>query len=388
MNNFTFHNPTRIYFGKGQFQQLGEAVPQTGSTLILYGGGSIKRNGVYDQVKRALGDRTVLEFGGIEPNPTYETLMQAVTLARSRGVTFLLAVGGGSVLDGTKFVAAAIPFAGDPWDLLSKKVKPEQALPLGAVLTLPATGSEMNPVAVISRTSTREKLPLSSPLLYPRFSILDPETTFSLPPRQVANGIVDAFTHVVEQYLTYPAEAPLQDRMAESILQTLIEIGPQTLADPTDYDARATLVWCSTMALNGIIGCGVPHDWATHRIGHELTALYGIDHARTLAVILPSLWHIQRDGKHAKLLQYAGRVWGLSDGDEDTRIDAAIAKTAAFFEQLGIPSRLAAYGDVAPDTPATVAERLEDRDFIPLGERLDITAERVQAILSLSLTPA
>ncbi len=386
MKNFAFHNPTKIYFGQGQLAKLDEAVPRDGVILMLYGGGSIKRNGVYDQVRQALGARAVLEYGGIEANPTYETLMPAVERARRDGVTFLLSVGGGSVLDGVKFVAAAIPFDGEPWDIVAKGAKLERAVPLGAVLTLPATGSEMNSYSVISRTSTQEKLSFGSPHVYPRFSILDPETTFSLPPRQVANGIVDAFAHVVEQYLTYPANAPLHDRLAEGILLTLIEIGPKTLADPTDYDSRAALMWCATMALNGIIGSGVPHDWATHGIGHELTVLYGLDHARTLAVVLPSLWHFQRDGKRAKLLQYAERIWGLTDGDEDARIDAAIAKTAAFFEHLGVPSRLAAYPHVAPDTPATVAARLADREAFPLGERLDITAERVREILTHSLS--
>lgn len=385
MDNFTYHNPTKLYFGRGQIARLDEAVPRDGTTLLLYGGGSIKRNGVYDQVRAALGDRAVLEFGGIEPNPTYETLMKAVELARREHVTFLLAVGGGSVLDGTKFVAAAIPFEGEPWDLLARGAKPKSAVPLGDVLTLPATGSEMNAYAVISRTSTRQKLSFGSKHVFPRFSILDPETTFSLPERQVANGVVDAFVHVMEQYLTYPAGALLQDRMAESILQTLVEIGPKTLAHPHDYDLRATFMWSATMALNGIIGVGVPQDWATHGIGHELTALYGIDHARTLAVVLPSLMHVQREGKRARLLQYAARVWQLTEGDEDARIDGAIEKTAAFFEQMGLPSRLSAYAGVAPDTPDTVARRLAERKAVPMGERNDLTAERVRAILARSL---
>lgn len=386
MNNFTYHNPTKIYFGKGQIAKLDAAVPHDGKVLLLYGGGSIKRNGIYEQVRAALGDRNVVEFGGIEPNPLYETLMQAVDLARREGVTFLLAVGGGSVIDGTKFVAAAVPFHGEPWDILARGRKPERALPLGTVLTIPAAGSEMNASAVISRRSTREKLSFGSALVYPQFSILDPEATFSLPPRQVANGIVDAFVHVLEQYLTYPAEAPLQDRMAESILQTLIEVGPRTLANPTDYDSRATFLWCTTAALNGFIGVGVPQDWATHSIGHELTALYGIDHARTLAVVIPSLMRVQQEGKRAKLLQYAARVWGLTEGDEAVRISGAIEKTAAFFESLGVPSRLSAYPDVAADTPDTVAQRLADRKAVPMGERRDLTADRVREILSLSLT--
>jgi len=388
MDNFIYHNPTKLYFGKGEIKKLDEAVPKTGTVLLLYGGGSIMKNGVYEQARAALGSRTVLDFGGIEANPTYETLMKAVALGREEQVEFLLAVGGGSVLDGTKFVAAALPFEGEPWDIVTGRKHPKSAVPLGAVLTLPATGSEMNPSSVISRKATQEKLGFGSNHVFPRFSILDPETTMSLPPRQVANGIVDAFVHVVEQYLTYPAAAPLQDRMAEAILLTLIETGPKTMADPQDYDHRATLCWCATMALNGLLSCGVPGDWATHRIGHELTALYDIDHARTLAVVLPSLWHLQRTTKQAKLLQYAERVWGLTEGDEQARIDEAIRKTATFFESLGVPSRLADYPEVVTDTPATVAARLAGRNFLPLGEQKDITAARVTAILAHSLTVA
>jgi NADP-dependent alcohol dehydrogenase len=385
MKNFTYHNPTKIYFGKGQIAELDRAVPGEGTVLLLFGGGSIRRNGVYEQARKALGDRRVIEFGGIEANPTYETLMKAVALARRENAQFLLSVGGGSVLDGTKFVAAAIPFEGEPWDILEKKSAPKSATPLGAVLTLPATGSEMNGTAVISRTSTRQKLAFSSSKTYPVFSILDPETTYSLPPRQVANGIVDTFVHVVEQYLTHPADAPLQDRMAEGILLTLIEIGPRVMSVPDDYESRATFMWSATMALNGLIGLGVPQDWATHNIGHELTALYGIDHARTLAAILPSLLDVQRAVKREKLLQYADRVWDIPGGDPEMRIDAAIQKTAAFFEVLGVPSRLTAYPDVAPNTPEVVARRLSSRGGLPLGERRDITAERVERILAGSL---
>ena len=388
MNNFTFHNPTKIYFGRGQIAKLDEAVPQEGTTLLLYGGGSIKRNGVYEQVRAALGSRDVVEFGGVEPNPTYETLMEAVALARREDAAFLLSVGGGSVLDGTKFVAAAVPLDGEPWDILTGARKPERAVPLGAVLTLPATGSEANANAVVSRRSTQEKLGFSSRHVYPRFSVLDPETTFSLPERQVANGIADAFVHVMEQYMTYPAGAPLQDRLAESILQTLVEVAPKTLAEPANYEHRATFMWSATMALNGLIGLGVPQDWATHGIGHELTALYGIDHARTLAVVLPALLAEQREGKRDKLLQYGARVWGLTEGDEDARIDGAVEKTAAFFESLGIPSRLAAYAEASPDTPALVADRLAARGAVPLGERRDLSAERVRRILARSMEAA
>ena len=355
---------------------------------MTYGGGSILRNGVMEQVRAALEGRAALEFGGIEANPVYETLMKAVEVVRREGVDFLLAVNGGSVLDGTKFIAAAARFAGEPWDIPAKGAPVAAAVPLGAVLTLPATGSEMNSFAVVSRVSTGEKLPFSSPLVYPRFSIVDPETTFSLPPRQVGNGIVDAFAHVLEQYLTFPAAAPLQDRWAESILTTLIEEGPKTLADPRNYDARANLCWCATMALNGLIGSGVPQDWSTHMIGHELTALCGLDHAQTLAVVFPGTLAARRESKRAKLLQYAERVWGLGGGeggeDQAGRIDQAIAMTRAFFESVGVKTRLSDY-QVAPEVVSSVSRRLAERGWTALGERQDVSPRQVEEILSYSL---
>ncbi|MFZ9682782.1 MAG: iron-containing alcohol dehydrogenase, partial [Cephaloticoccus sp.] len=364
MENFTFHNPTRICFGRGQIAALDQELPADARVLMLAGGGSIRQNGVYDQVVAALGSRPVFEFFGVEANPDFDTLMRAVELGRKEKVTWILPVGGGSVLDGAKLVAAAIHYAGDAWDIPSKQLRElPQALPIGAVLTLPATGSESNGAAVISRRATKEKLAFISPDVYPRFSILDPETTFSLPPRQIANGIGDAFCHVIEQYLTYPADAAIQDRFAEGVLRTLIEVGPRTLAHPTDYTARSNLVWAATCALNGWIGVGVPQDWATHMIGHELTALHDIDHARTLAIVLPSLMQVQRATKRAKLLQYAESVWDLREGTEDERIDAAIARTRDFYESIGIKTKLADYA-VAADTAAEVARRLRDRGLV------------------------
>ena len=385
MLNFEYWNPTKILFGKGQIASISREIPAGTKVLMTYGGGSIRANGVYDQVKAALGHCAVVEFGGIQPNPEYRTLMEAVKLARAEKAGFLLAVGGGSVLDGTKFIAAAIPFDGEPWDIVQKHAEVKSAVPLGSVLTLPATGSEANPFAVISRSETGEKLAFSSPHVYPKFSVLDPETTFSLPTRQIANGIVDAYVHTLEQYLTFPAHAELNDRFAESILQTLIEIGPKTLANPRDYDARATFVWTATMALNGLIGCGVPQDWATHMIGHELTALYGIDHARTLAVVAPHLYRVLRRDKAAKLLQYGERVWGIRDGAEEDRIEAAIRRTEEFFESLGVPTRLSRYEGVRPETPREVAERLKQRGMEKLGERGAVAPAVVEEILSRSL---
>ncbi len=384
MFDFTFHNPTKILFGKNAIERIGEEIPADARILMTYGGGSIKRNGVYERVREALKGRQVTEFGGIEPNPRYETLMPAVDLVRRGKIDFLLAVGGGSVLDGTKFIAAAVPFEGDPWDILEKRAKVHKALPIGAVLTLPGTGSEMNGNAVITRWEKKAKLAFYSPLVYPRFAALDPQTTFSLPPRQTANGIVDAFVHVMEQYLTYPVNAPLQDRMAEAILLTLIEQAPKVLENPTDYDTRANIMWCATMALNGIIGVGVPQDWATHAIGHEITALYDIDHARTLAIVLPGVMEVKRREKREKLLQYAERVWGIREGDEDSRIDEAIERTREFFESVGIPTRLSAYGIGAEAVPAIV-QQLRAHGMTVLGEHHDITPEVAARILERCL---
>ena len=384
MENFTYHNPTRLHFGRGQIAALDRELPAGARCLLLAGGGSIRQNGVLAQVKQALGARTVIEFFGVEANPDFDTLLRAVAIARAQKLEWILPVGGGSVLDGAKFVAAAVNFAGDPWTILTTHgSNVTAALPIGAVLTLPATGSEANPTAVISRRAIKEKLHFSSPLVFPRFSILDPETTFSLPPRQIANGIGDAFCHVIEQYLTYPVHAAVQDRFAESILRVLIDEGPKSVAAPTDYDARANIVWAATCALNGFIGVGVPQDWASHMIGHELTALHGIDHARTLAVVLPNLLHVQRDAKRAKLLQYAERVWGPCDGSEDARIDGAIAATRKFYETLGIGTRLSDY-HVGVEVAPVVAQRLAARGMTAIGERGDITTAKIEQILRLA----
>lgn len=385
MLNFEFYNPTKIIFGAETVARLADLVPANARVLILYGGSSAKKNGTLDEVKAALGTRVLQEFGGIEPNPSYETLMPAVEQVRREKINFLLAVGGGSVIDGTKFVAAAVKFDGDPWDILLKHGKNvKDAIPFGTVLTLPATGSEMNSGAVITRKEIQAKLAFLSPCVFPQFSILDPTRTFTLPPRQIANGIADAFVHVVEQYLTYPAQAPVQDRFAEGLLQTLIEVGPKALTMPEDYDTRANLMWVATLALNGLIGAGVPQDWATHMIGHELTALYGIDHARTLAIVLPSLLKVQREHKRAKLLQYAERVWQITEGDKNQRIDEAIRRTVQFFENLGIKTRLSGYG-VGREAIDKIVAQLEAHRMISLGEHQDISLDISRTILEGAL---
>ena len=385
MLNFDFYNPTHILFGKGRIADLAKVVPAEARVLLLYGGGSIKKNGVLDEVHTALAGRKFHEFSGIEPNPSYENLMQAVELVRAEKIDFLLAVGGGSVIDGAKFIAAAAHFEGDPWSILEKRgANITSALPFGAVLTLPATGSEMNNGSVVTRKSLKAKMAFSSKHCYPKFSILDPTKTYTLPTRQVGNGVVDAFAHVMEQYMTYPADAPVQDRFAEGILQTLIEEGPKALTDPENYAVRANIMWCATLALNGLIGAGVPQDWATHMVGHELTALYDLDHAQTLAIVMPGMLKIRKESKRAKLLQYAARVWNLTNGDEDMRIDAAIEKTQRFFEQMGVKTRLADYG-LKAENIETVLTQLDSHRMTMLGERRDVTLDVSRKVLEASL---
>jgi len=380
MYNFEYKNPVKIVFGKGSIPKVANEIPEGAKVLMTYGGGSIKRNGVYEQVKTALAGVDMIEFGGIEPNPHYETCMKAVEIVKKDKIDFLLAVGGGSVLDATKFIAAAVFYEnGDPWDILAKGAKVNKALPIGSVLTLPATGSEMNSNSVVTRAATQEKKAFGSPLVMPQFSILDPECVFTLPDRQVANGVVDAFVHVLEQYLTFNVNSPLQDRLAESILLTLIEEGPKVLTNRTDYDAAANFMWSATMALNGMIAVGVPQDWATHVIGHELTAFHGIDHGRTLAIVLPGMMSLKRDNKKDKLLQFGERIWGVTGGSDDERIDATIAKTVAFFESLGVPTTLPEY-----DVPASSIDKITLRckeSGIKFGEKGDIDFEGVEAIL-------
>ena len=386
MQNFEFFNPVNIVFGQGQIKKLSKLVPAGTKVMLAYGGGSIFQNGVYQQVIDALPGYDLVEFGGIEPNPRYETLMKAVEIVKRDKVGFILAVGGGSVLDGVKFIAAAALWEGaDPWEFLAKRsLTATKAVPLGSVLTLPATGSEMNGTAVITRFSTLEKMAFASPAVMPKFSILDPTVVFSLPDKQVANGVADAFVHVIEQYLTYPVNSPIQDRFAESILLTLVEEGPKALANRTDYDAAANYMWAATMALNGLIGAGVPQDWATHMIGHELTAFHNIDHARTLAIVLPGIMQVKRASKREKLLQYGERIWGIKSGTDEERIDAAINKTVSFFESVGIPTRLSAY-KIGEDFIPVVCDRFTQRGIRGLGERGDLTIEQIAEVLKLQL---
>ena len=385
MLNFEFKNPTKIIFGKGQIQNLGKEIPKNAKVLMLYGGGSIKKNGIYEQVKNALNGFEVVEFGGIPANPEYEVLMQALKIIKEQNITYLLAVGGGSVIDGTKFLSSAALFEGDsPWDILKNSIRTEKGMPFGTVLTLPATGSEMNSGSVITRKETQEKLTMGGPGLFPEFSILDPQVVQSIPQRQLANGITDAFTHVLEQYMTYPTQAYLQDRFAESILQTLIEIAPRVTKDPSDFEAASNFMWSCTMALNGLIQKGVPTDWAVHAMGHELTALFGIDHARTLAVIAPHHYRYNFEAKKEKLAQYGQRVWGITEGSTAEIAEAAIVKTEEFFHSLGIDTKLSDYTKDYEGTAEKIAKRFTERGWLGLGEHKTLAPADVAEIIALS----
>ena len=385
MNNFEFKNPTKIIFGKDKIANLAKEIPANAKILMLYGGGSIKSNGIYDQVKKALSAFEVVEFGGIPANPEYAVLLEALQIIKTQKITFLLAIGGGSVIDGTKFLSAAAVYEGEtPWEILTGGKPILKGMPFGAVLTLPATGSEMNSGFVLTRKETKEKLASGGPALYPQFSILDPQVVSSIPQKQIANGLADAFTHVLEQYMTYPSDSLLQDRFAESILQTLVEVAPAILKNASDYNAASNFMWSCTMALNGLIGQGVPQDWAVHMMGHELTALFGIDHARTLAIIAPSHYRYNIETKKDKLAQYAERVWGVTDGTTEEKAKAGIDKTEDFFHSLGIKTKLSEYTSDYSGTAEIVSKRFTDRGWLGLGEHHKLAPADAAKIIEMS----
>jgi NADP-dependent alcohol dehydrogenase len=384
MLNFELYNPTKLIFGKGQIEKLGTLIPAGAKILLAYGGGSIFKNGIHQQAIDNLKGFEIVEFGGIEANPHFETLMKAVAIIKEEKIDFILAVGGGSVIDGVKFISAAVHFDGNPIDILQKHILiKENAMPFGTILTLPATGSEMNSGSVVTIAATQEKLAFGGSALFPQFSICDPTVIQSLPKRQLQNGVVDAYTHVLEQYLTYVHEGFLQDRIAESILQTLIEIGPDVAEKPNDYALASNFMWSCTMALNGLIQKGVPSDWATHMIGHELTALYGIDHARTLAIIGPNLYKVMFETKKGKLAQYGKRVFQLT-GTEDEIATAAIEKTIAFFHSMGMKTTLSENAENIEKTADFITDRFEKRGWKALGEKQNITLEKVKEIVLAS----
>lgn len=382
MYNFEFRNPVKILFGEGKIGFIVKEIPVGSRILLTYGGGSIFKNGVYDQVVKALQHFTLIEFGGIEPNPRYATLMKAVKIVKSENIDFLLAVGGGSVVDGTKFIAAAANFPGDAWDICSKGAPIESAMPFGVVLTLSATGTEMNPFSVVSNAATNEKLPFGSPWVYPKFSVLDPNVLKSLPKTQLANGVIDAFVHVLEQYLTFPNQAEIQDRFAEAVLLSLLQYGPDYVFKEFDYDVASNTMWAATMALNGQLALGVPTDWATHTIGHELTALYGLDHAQSLAVVLPGMMEVMRTEKHEKLLRYAKNVWNLSEEHDEITIDQAIVKTEEFFQNLETRTHLSEY-NIPEAGIEIIIEKLKKQGKIHLGERKALDENRLRALLQM-----
>lgn len=386
MLNFEFKNPTKILFGKGEIAKISKEIPKDSKILIIYGGGSIKNNGIYDQVKDALKEYELYEFGGVPANPEYEVLINALQYIKEKNITFLLAVGGGSVIDGTKFLSAAAFYDGEPWEILKKSVRTMEGegMPFGSILTLPATGSEMNSGYVISRRETQEKLSSGGPGLFPQFSVLDPEVVRSIPKRQIVNGITDAYTHVLEQYMTTPSSADLQERIAESILISLQETAPKVMTDHFDYDAAGNFMWCCTMALNGLIQKGVITDWAVHAMGHELTAYFGIDHARTLAIIAPSHYRYHFEDKKGKLAQYAERVWGIKEGTIEEKAKQGIKKLEDFFHSLAIQTRLSEYTEDYQGTAERVEKAFTERNWLGLGEYKKLTPQDAYKIVEMS----
>ncbi|OBW40871.1 Alcohol dehydrogenase YqhD [Chryseobacterium sp. MOF25P] len=386
MLNFEFKNPTKILFGKGEIAKISNEIPKDAKILMIYGGGSIKKNGVYDQVKEALKDHDLEEFGGVPANPEYEVLVSALNFIKDNKINYLLAVGGGSVIDGVKFLSAAANYDGEPWEILKKPVRTfeGEGMPFGTILTLPATGSEMNSGYVISRRETNEKLSSGGPGLFPQFSVLDPEVIRSIPKNQIANGIADAYTHVLEQYMTAPSSANLQERIAESILISLQNAAPKVMSEEFDYDAAGNFMWCCTMALNGLIQKGVITDWAVHAMGHELTAYYGIDHARTLAVVAPSHYRYNFEAKKGKLAQYAERVWGITEGSIEEKAEKAIVKLEEFFHSLQIQTKLSDYTQDFAGTAERVEKAFTERNWLGLGENKNLTPQDAFKIVEMS----
>lgn len=381
MNNFVFQNPTKLVFGEGEISRLSKLVSKDKKILLTYGGGSIKKNGVYDQVIKALEGYNITEFSGIEANPDYNTLMRAVEVCKKENIDFILAVGGGSIIDGTKFIATAARFEGeDAWDILLKKTnRLPKPIDFASVLTLPATASEMNNGAVISRRDRAEKLAFHNPQGYPIFSILDPNVVLSLPKKQISNGIVDIYAHTLEQYLTSCLDTKVMDRWAESLLLTLIEEAQELMSEKPSYNSCANFMLTATMGLNGFISMGVEEDWATHMIGHELTALCGLDHGETLAIVHPALMYVMREEKKGKLLQYAKRVWNINLDNEDQSIDLAIEKTEEFFRSIGKKTRLSEY-NIGDDVIEEIVKRFTERGW-NVGERGIVTPEKTRQIL-------
>lgn len=383
MIDFEAWNPTRVYVGKEQLDKLPEILKKNtaNKVLIVSGGESAERIGLLPKLRNLLKDFELVQFSGVEANPEFSTLMKAVLLGRKEQVDFILAVGGGSVIDGVKFISGAIPYANDPWDVLNRKEGAifDEAVPFGTILTLPATGSEVNSGAVISRSELNEKRTMGGPLFFPKFSICDPNLVASLPKRQLANGIIDAYMHTLEQYLTTKYGNLLQEREAEAILSTLIEI-KEVVDNPTDYKLAYNLMLCASHALNGNLRSGSVTDWATHMIGHELTALYEIDHARTLAIIGPRLFEEQFERKKEKLAQYGRRIFGLT-GDDTSVAKQAIVETELFFQSLDVKTRLSEYQADTSKLIPHVMRKFKERGWLTLGEFASLDLQGVERIL-------
>lgn len=375
---FSYVNPTQIHFGQGQIKSIESVIPTDQKVLVIYGGGSIKHNGVYDQVCQALAHHQWSEFSGVEPNPTKETLDKAVAIAKEQNIDFILAVGGGSVIDGSKYVAAAAKYDGDGWDIMVGKHQVTAAIPLGAILTLPATGSESNMGAVVTKAETHDKLPFMTPHVQPKFAVMDPDVMKTLPEKQLINGIVDAWVHVCEQYLTTNHGAMVQDGYAEALLRNLKTLGEQF--DARDNDQwRANLMWTANQALNGLIGSGVAQDWATHMIGHEFTALWAVDHARSLAIVQPSLLRNQFAVKKAKLEQMGKNVFGFADSDD--LAEETIKAIEAFYLSLGVDVQFNDYQGTKQQAVDTVVKQLEQHGMVALGENQAIDLIQSRKIL-------
>jgi len=348
MENFTFWNPTKLIFGKGQLEQLKNEIPQYGKkVLLVYGGGSVKRSGLYDKVLSVLKEieTDVFELPGVEPNPRLTTAQKGIEICKQEGIDFILAVGGGSVIDCTKLIAAGTKYDGAAWDLVTKKAFATEALPFGTVLTLAATGSEMNSGSVITNWETNEKYGWGSAVTFPKFSILDPVNTFTVPKNQTIYGIVDMMTHVLEHYFHLEENTEFQDRMCESLLITVMETAPKLLADLENYDYRATILYGGTMALNGILNMGYRGDWATHNLEHAVSAVYDIPHGGGLAILFPNWMKHNLTVKPERFLQLAVRVFGV-DPSGKTAEQAGlegIEKLREFWNSIGAPQRLAHY---------------------------------------------
>ncbi|MBB1402504.1 iron-containing alcohol dehydrogenase [Pseudoalteromonas sp. SG45-1] len=374
---FSYVNPTLIQFGQQQIAALSDLIAKDQKVLVVYGGGSIKKNGVYDQVAAALEGFDWVEFSGVGANPTIEVLDQAVKICKEQDIDFVLGVGGGSVIDGVKYIAASAVYDGEGWDIPTGKHTITSALPIGAILTLPATGSESNQNSVVSKEATKQKLPFASPEVLPKFAIMDPDVMKTLPQRQLVNGLVDAWVHTCEQYLTFPETALVQEGYAEALLRTLKTLGNNF--ENQDDAWRANLMWAANQALNGLIGSGVSQDWATHMIGHELTAAYGVDHARSLAIVQPSLLRNQFAVKKAKLEQMGKNVFGLEQSED--LAEKTIAAIEAFYHSLDVATQLTEHGDDKAAAIDNIIGKLEAHGMVALGENQAITLKESREIL-------